>query len=206
MRRTPPRTAAPPNLPWNRRHPASRTPTPATRQGGWTRRRLGWQHKLAPEHVRHSDCGQYRDLKLGHHCAYSHALVWGKRASAPESGQRTTFSTLNNAIFNDHPADAAGADLACAYYGRRLRLLSFPGNRPCCSWVVLRRRKRSVACVRGQSSSRTGCDHLRFSPSGLTTQVSISGSGVRGWGSHGWISSTRPCRASRIPRFIHAPR
>ena len=41
-----------------------------------------------------------------------------------KGGQRTTFSTLNNAIFNDHPADAAGADLACAYYGRRLRSLS----------------------------------------------------------------------------------
>jgi hypothetical protein len=26
--------------------------------------------------------------------------------------------------FNDHPRDAAGADLACAYYGRRLRSLS----------------------------------------------------------------------------------
>jgi hypothetical protein len=25
------------------------------------------------------------------------------------------------AIFNDHPGDAAGAELACAYYGRRLR-------------------------------------------------------------------------------------
>ena len=28
------------------------------------------------------------------------------------------------AIFNDHPRDAAGAELACAYYGRRLRSLS----------------------------------------------------------------------------------
>jgi hypothetical protein len=28
------------------------------------------------------------------------------------------------AIFNDHPAGAAGAELACAYYGRRLRSLS----------------------------------------------------------------------------------
>ena len=28
------------------------------------------------------------------------------------------------AIFNDHPADAAGAELACAYHGRRLRSLS----------------------------------------------------------------------------------
>jgi hypothetical protein len=33
-------------------------------------------------------------------------------ASAGESGQRTALSTPNNAIFNDHPADAAGAELA----------------------------------------------------------------------------------------------
>ena len=37
------------------------------------------------------------------------------------------------AIFNDHPRDPDGADLARAYYGRRLRSLSFPGNSPCCS-------------------------------------------------------------------------
>jgi hypothetical protein len=37
------------------------------------------------------------------------------------------------AIFNDHPGDAAGADLARAYCGHRLRSLSFPGNSPCCS-------------------------------------------------------------------------
>jgi hypothetical protein len=35
-------------------------------------------------------------------------------------------------IFTGHPRDAAGADLACAYDGRRLRPLSFPGNSPCC--------------------------------------------------------------------------
>jgi hypothetical protein len=34
--------------------------------------------------------------------------------------------------FNDHPRDPDGADLACAYYGRRLRSLSFPGRWPCC--------------------------------------------------------------------------
>ena len=27
-------------------------------------------------------------------------------------------------IFNDHPRDPGGAELACAYYGRRLRSLS----------------------------------------------------------------------------------
>jgi len=32
------------------------------------------------------------------------------------------------AIFNDDPRDAAGAELACAYYGRRLRSWSFPGR------------------------------------------------------------------------------
>jgi len=35
--------------------------------------------------------------------------------------------------FNNHPRDPDGADLACAYYGRRLRSLSFPGRRLCCS-------------------------------------------------------------------------
>ena len=35
--------------------------------------------------------------------------------------------------FNDHPRDPDGADLACAYYQRRLRSLSFPGNSACCS-------------------------------------------------------------------------
>jgi hypothetical protein len=35
--------------------------------------------------------------------------------------------------FNDHPRDPGGADLACAYHGRRLRSLSVPGNSPCCS-------------------------------------------------------------------------
>jgi len=43
------------------------------------------------------------------------------------------------AIFNDHPRDPDGADLACAYYGRRLRSLSFPRNRPCC---------RGSCCIR----------------------------------------------------------
>ena len=39
-------------------------------------------------------------------------------------------------IFNDHPRDPDGADLACAYYGRRLRSL-----RSATSW--LRRRGRA---------------------------------------------------------------
>jgi hypothetical protein len=37
-------------------------------------------------------------------------------ARAGENGQRTALSTPNNAVFNDHPRDPDGADLACAYY------------------------------------------------------------------------------------------
>lgn len=36
-------------------------------------------------------------------------------------------------IFNGHPRCAHDEDLARAYYGRRLRSLSFPGISPCCS-------------------------------------------------------------------------
>jgi hypothetical protein len=62
-------------------------------------------------------------------------------------------------IFNDHPRDAAGADLACAYYGRRLRSLSFPGNSPCCSRSCWLHRRavwpRSSARPPGE---RTSCE------------------------------------------------
>ena len=47
----------------------------------------------------------------------------GALADYPVPGGETAF-----AIFNDHPRDGAGADLAYAYYERRLRSLSFPGN------------------------------------------------------------------------------
>lgn len=46
---------------------------------------------------------------------------------SPEEIADEAFDT-----FNDHPRDPDGADLACAYYGRRLRSLPFPGNSPCC--------------------------------------------------------------------------
>jgi hypothetical protein len=51
-------------------------------------------------------------------------IVHEERSLPGKAGQWTTFSTLNNAIFNDHPRDAAGAELARAYYRRRLRSLS----------------------------------------------------------------------------------
>lgn len=48
------------------------------------------------------------------------------------TGQRTTFSTFNNAICNGHPRDAAGGHLSRRYYQRELRSLSFPRKSPCC--------------------------------------------------------------------------
>jgi hypothetical protein len=60
--------------------------------------------------------------------------------------------------FNDHPRDPDGADLACAYYGRRLRSLSFPGNSPCCGRSCCLRRRavwpRSSSRPPGEPTSR----------------------------------------------------
>jgi hypothetical protein len=62
-------------------------------------------------------------------------------------------------IFNDHRRDPGGADLACAYYGRRLRSLSFPGNSPCCgrSCCVHSRAVWSRSSSR-PSAERTSCE------------------------------------------------
>jgi hypothetical protein len=57
-------------------------------------------------------------------------------------------------IFNDHPRDTAGAELAWAYYERRLRSLSFPGNSPCCSRLCCLHRR----AVWPRSSSRSPRD------------------------------------------------
>ena len=58
--------------------------------------------------------------------ATSPATPWS--ASSPTrpapGGRRRRSPTRRSTIFNDHPGDAAGAELACAYYGRRLRSLS----------------------------------------------------------------------------------
>jgi hypothetical protein len=50
-----------------------------------------------------------------HHRAFRGTVPMGN-ARAGENGQRTALSTPNNAVFNDHPRDPDGADLACAYY------------------------------------------------------------------------------------------
>jgi hypothetical protein len=71
-------------------------------------------------------------------------------------GQRTEFNTPDNAIFNDHPRDAAGAELACAYYGRRLRSLSFPRKFVVLQQVVLRSPQRRVAQIVVVAADRAG--------------------------------------------------
>ena len=48
--------------------------------------------------------------------------VFAYQASPGRSAEELAEEAF--AIFNDHPGDAAGAELACAYYGRRLRSLS----------------------------------------------------------------------------------
>jgi hypothetical protein len=57
--------------------------------------------------------------------------VFAYQASPGRSAEEIADEAFD--IFNDHPRDPGGADLACAYYRRRLRSLSFPGNSPCCS-------------------------------------------------------------------------
>jgi hypothetical protein len=52
-------------------------------------------------------------------------------------------------IFNDHPRDPGGADLACAYYGRRLRSLSFPGNPLLLQFVLPAHVRGGPDCRRG---------------------------------------------------------
>ena len=52
------------------------------------------------------------------------------------------------AIFNDHPADSAGGDLACAYYGSRLR-----NCRRATSWPWARSRWPSRASAGPQSAA-----------------------------------------------------
>jgi hypothetical protein len=57
--------------------------------------------------------------------------VFAYQASPGRSAEEIADEAFDT--FNDHPRDPDGADLACAYYGRRLRSLSFPGSSPCCT-------------------------------------------------------------------------
>jgi hypothetical protein len=65
-------------------------------------------------------------------------------------------------IFTGHPRDAAGAELACAYYGRRLRSLSFPGDRRCCATSCYMHRRAAWSRLPSRRvAGRTFCEHQR---------------------------------------------
>jgi len=51
-----------------------------------------------------------------------------------DPGERSPEEVADEAydIFNGHPRDTRGIELARQYYQRRLRSLSFPGKSPCC--------------------------------------------------------------------------
>jgi hypothetical protein len=82
--------------------------------------------------VAHDAEGRHTAMLDGYQPADPMVRVFAYQADpagrTPEQVAEEAFAT-----FNDHPLDPDGADLACAYYGRRLRSLSFPGNSPCCS-------------------------------------------------------------------------
>jgi hypothetical protein len=63
--------------------------------------------------------------------------------------------------FNDHPRDPDGADLACAYYQRRLRSLSFPRKLTVLQQVVLPSPQCHVAQIVVEAARRA--DVLRAS-------------------------------------------
>jgi hypothetical protein len=84
------------------------------------------------------------------------------------------------AIFNDHPADAAGAELACAYYGRRLRSLSVG----------------DVVAVTADGEVRRAVAKIGWTPvSGPLTEVRASEHGTR----------PLPPRSSRLPDTADRP-
>ena len=71
--------------------------------------------------------------------ATSPATPWSPSSPTrptPPGGRRRQIADEAFDIFNDHPRDPDGADLACAYYGRRLRSLSV-GDIVCVGEVAL---------------------------------------------------------------------
>ena len=81
--------------------------------------------------VAFDDQGRHTAMLDGYQPGDPVVRVFAHQASPGRSAEEIAEEAF--AIFNDHPGDAAGAELACAYYGRRLRSLSVPGNSPCCS-------------------------------------------------------------------------
>ena len=81
--------------------------------------------------VAFDDQGRHTAMLDGYQPGDPVVCVFAYQASPGRAAEEIAEEAF--AIFNDHPADAAGAELACAYYGRRLRSLSFPRNWRCCS-------------------------------------------------------------------------
>jgi hypothetical protein len=81
--------------------------------------------------VAFDDQGRHTAMLDGYQSGDPVVCVFAYQASPGRAAEEIAEEAF--AIFNDHPADAGGAELACAYYGHRLRSLSFPGNPPCCS-------------------------------------------------------------------------
>jgi hypothetical protein len=80
--------------------------------------------------VAFDDQGRHTAMLDGYQPGDPVVCVFAYQASPGRAAEEIAEEAF--AIFNDHPADAAGAELACAYYRRRLRSLSFPGKEPCC--------------------------------------------------------------------------
>ena len=72
--------------------------------------------------VAFDDQGRHTAMLDGYQPGDPVVCVFAYQASAGRAAEEIAEEAF--AIFNDHPADATGAELACAYYGRRLRSLS----------------------------------------------------------------------------------
>ena len=72
--------------------------------------------------VAFDDQGRHTAMLDGYQPGDPMVRVFAYQASPGRSAEEIAEEAF--AIFNDHPADAAWAELACAYYGRRLRSLS----------------------------------------------------------------------------------
>ena len=75
--------------------------------------------------------GHHTGMLVGYQPGDPMVRVFAYQASPGRSAEEIADEAFDT--FNDHPRDPNGADLACAYYGRRLRSLSFLGNSPSCS-------------------------------------------------------------------------
>ena len=118
-----------------KRRTAARPATPAARppRGCQPRRGRGAAGITVTiwHNVAFDDQGRHTAMLDGYQPGDPVVRVFAYQASPGRAAEEIAEEAF--AIFNDHPRDAAGAELACAYYGRRLRSLSFPGLSPCCS-------------------------------------------------------------------------